>query len=70
MGNATVHIGRHPLLLRPGPATRLAWLGLAAPQQNRGGRGTTAHGSTGRIRQLAGGQGSGWAQEHEEAVGN
>jgi hypothetical protein len=57
MGNATVHLGRHPLLLRPGPTIGLAWLGLAAPQQNRGGRGTMVRNGVGRIQWLAGGQG-------------
>jgi hypothetical protein len=67
----TVHMARHPLLLQPGPATGLAWLRLAAQQQNRGGRGTTARGGTDWIWLLAGGQGGqGRALEHEEAMGD
>jgi hypothetical protein len=39
---------------------------LAAPQQNRGGRGTMERGGTVQIWRLAGGQGGrGGAQEHD-----
>jgi hypothetical protein len=36
MGKATVHMGQQPLLLWPGPATGLAWLGGGVVHQSVG----------------------------------